>query len=92
MNMTNNIVVKTATVQDLINHLQTNFKPNDKLCYWNEGGAYIDCEYLFKDDLGHKMFKYVKNDKKRRMETFNETKKQVDEDFEYVSDNDVIIY
>jgi hypothetical protein len=86
------MIVKAATVQDLINHLQTNFKPTDKLCYWYEGGAYINCEHLFEDDLGHRMFKYVKDDKKRRMETFNETKNQVNEDFEYVSDDDVIIY
>lgn len=44
--------------------------------------------------LGEKqmMFKYVKDYKYRRMALYNEPKEQVDEDFEFVSDNDVIIY
>ena len=38
------------------------------------------------------MFKYVKDYKYRRMALYNEPKEQADEDFEFVSDNDVIIY
>ena len=82
----------TATVGDLIKHLQEHFKPSDKLCFWYEGGAYMNCEHLPKSDLGDLMFKYVKDDKKRRIEDNGDTQEQVDKDFEFVSDNDVIIY
>lgn len=32
-----------ATVGELVAHLQTNFRPEDKLCFWNEGGTYMNC-------------------------------------------------
>ena len=83
----------TATVGDLIKHLQDNFKPTDKLCFWDEGGAHMECVHvpvdLFEKQI---MFKYVKDDKDRRMALYKDSKKKVDEDFEFVSDNDVIIY
>lgn len=83
----------TATVGDLIEHLQTNFKPTDKLCFWDEGGAHMECVHVPDDWLEKQMmFKYVKDDKDRRMALWNDSKEKVDEDFEFVSDNDVIIY
>ena len=83
----------TATVGDLIEHLQTNFKPTDKLCFWDEGGAYMECVHVPVDWFEKQMmFKYVKDDKDRRMALYKDSKKKVDEDFEFVSDNDVIIY
>ena len=83
----------TATVGDLIEHLQTNFKPTDKLCFWDEGGAHMECVHVPDDWLEKQMmFKYVKDDKDRRMALYEDSKKKVDEDFEFVSDNDVIIY
>ena len=36
----------TATVGDLIKHLQDNFKPTDKLCFWDEGGAHMECVHV----------------------------------------------
>lgn len=83
----------TATVGDLIEHLQTNFKPTDKLCFWDEGGAHMECVHVPDDWLEKQMmFKYVKDDKDRRMALWKDSKEKVDEDFEFVSDNDVIIY
>ena len=83
----------TATVGDLIEHLQTNFKPTDKLCFWDEGGAHMECVHVPDDCLEKQMmFKYVKDDKDRRMALWKDSKEKVDEDFEFVSDNDVIIY
>lgn len=83
----------TATVGDLIEHLQTNFKPTDKLCFWDEGGAHMECVHVPVDWLEKQMmFKYVKDDKDRRMALWKDSKEKVDEDFEFVSDNDVIIY
>ena len=83
----------TATVGDLIKHLQDNFKPTDKLCFWDEGGAHMECVHVPVDWFEKQiMFKYVKDDKDRRMALYKNSKKKVDEDFEFVSDNDVIIY
>ena len=83
----------TATVGDLIKHLQDNFKPTDKLCFWDEGGAHMECVHVPDDWLEKQMmFKYVKDDNDRRMALYKDSKKKVDEDFDFVSDNDVIIY
>lgn len=83
----------TATVGDLIQHLQDNFKQTDKLCFWDEGGAHMECVHVPVDWFEKQiMFKYVKDDKDRRMALYKNSKKKVDEDFEFVSDNDVIIY
>ena len=83
----------TATVGDLIKHLQDNFKPTDKLCFWDEGGAHMECVHVPVDWFEKQiMFKYVKDDKDRRMALYKNSKKKVDEDFELVSDNDIIIY
>ena len=83
----------TATVGDLIKHLQDNFKQTDKLCFWDEGGAHMECVHVPVDWFEKQMmFKYVKDDKDRRMALYKDSKKKVDEDFEFVSDNDVIIY
>lgn len=83
----------TATVGDLIKHLQDNFKPTDKLCFWDEGGAHMECVHVPVDCFEKQiMFEYVKDDKARRMALYKNSKKKVDEEFEFVSDNDVIIY
>ena len=83
----------TATVGDLIKHLQDNFKLTDKLCFWDEGGAHMECVHVPVDWFEKQiMFKYVKDDKDRRMALYKNSKKKVDEDFEFVSDNDIIIY
>jgi hypothetical protein len=84
--------MKKLTVKKLIEHLQTNFKPTDKLCFWYEGGAYMNCEHALEDMLGDMMFTYVKDDKKRMMERFKRTKAELDDDYRNVSDDDVIIH
>ena len=33
---------KYVTVGDLIDHLKI-FDPNQRLCFWDEGGAHIEC-------------------------------------------------
>ena len=81
-----------ATVGDLINHLQTHFKPTDKLCFGYEGGAYVNYENVLKDMLGDNMFLYVKDEKKRRIEKFKITQEEVDEDFQFVKDDDVLTF
>jgi len=81
-----------ATVGDLIAHLKKNFRPDDKLCFWDEGGAYMNCEHVTKNMLGDMMFKYVKEDKRRRIKQCGATSEQNAEDFEWVGDDDVIVY
>ena len=83
----------TATIGDLIKHLQDNFKSTDKLCFWNKGGDHMECVHVPVDWFEKQiMFKYVKDDKDRRMILYKDSKKKIDEDFGFVSDNDVIIY
>ena len=60
-----------ATVGDLVAHFQKNFKPEDRLCFRYEGGAYMNCEHVLKSMLGDTMFKYVKDDKVRRTMTIS---------------------
>ena len=81
-----------ATVGDLIAHLQRNFRPEDKLCFWDEGGAYMNCEHVTKSMLGGMRVKYVKDDKQRRVDQHGATPQENAEDFEWVGNDDVIVY
>lgn len=80
-----------ATVGDLIEHLQK-FDKNAKLCFWDEGGAHMECVHILKDMLGDMMFKTVAADKAYRKKTFGDSDKQLEEDFAYVDDADMIVY
>jgi hypothetical protein len=81
--------ITLCTVGDLIEHLQKNFKPTDKLCYWYEGGAYMNCEHILKEELGHNKFMYVSDDKKRLSEKYPDN--DMYKDCSWIKDNDVII-
>ncbi len=81
-----------VTVGDLVAYLQKGFKPEDRLCFWEEGGAYMNCEHVTKCVLGDMMFKYVKHDKQRRIDQYGATQKENGEDFEWVGDDDVVVY
>ena len=78
-----------ATVGDLIDHLQKNFKPEDKLCFFDEGGAYINLEQMPKDFLGDRFFLYIKDFKEKSKKNGFEDD---DELFNYVEDDNVIVY
>lgn len=84
--------MKILTVKKLIEHLQTNFNPDDNLCFWYEGGAYMNCEHVLENMLGNMMFMYVKDDKQRMLKKFNISKDEVDEEYRNVNDNDVLIF
>lgn len=85
--------MKILTVEKLIEHLQTNFNPTDKLCFWYEGGAYMNCEYVLEDMLGDNMFIKVKQDKDRMKNRFiNMTDDEINEDYRNVDDNDVLVH
>ena len=76
-----------ATVGDLIKYLQDNCDPNDKLCMFYEGGAYINLERIPKDFIGDRLFLYVKDFKEKN-------RKILDDDnlYNYVKSNDLIVY
>jgi hypothetical protein len=84
--------MKILTVKKLIEHLQTNFKPEDKLCFWHEGGAYMNCEYALQSMLSDKMFIKIKDDKEKMKNRFNFTEDEIKEDYKNVTDNDVLIF
>lgn len=90
-----------ATVADLIDHLQKNFKPNDMLCFFDEGGAWIELEHVPKNFIGdiRWMFNYVKD--KRQYELDNPCcvkenelymKKIIVDNYKYVEDNGVVVF
>ena len=85
--------MKILTVEKLIDYLQTNFNPTDKLCFWYEGGAYMNCEYVLEDMLGDNMFIKVKQDKDRMKNLFiNMTDDEINEDYRNVNDSDVLVH
>lgn len=76
-----------CTVEDLINHLKANFKPTDKICRWTEGGAYMNCDHVCKNELGQTCFMYVSKDKER----LKHNAEEIYGDQTWINDNDVII-
>lgn len=82
---------KYATVGQLIDYLRDNFRRDDALCFWYEGGAYMNCERVPSSFIGDRMFVYVKDDKDK-MIARGHSKKSMDEDYQYVQDNDVLVY
>jgi len=51
----------------------------------------MNCGHVTKDMLGDRMFRYVKDDKQRRIAQCGSTPKRNAEDFEWVGDDDVIV-
>ena len=90
-----------ATVADLIEHLQKNFKSSDLLCFFDEGGAWIELEHVPKDFIGSKrwMFNYVKDKRKYELENIccrkedeDHIKKVIADSYKSVKDNGVVVY
>ena len=90
-----------ATVKDLIEHLQKNFKSSDLLCFFDEGGAWIELEHVPKDFIGNKrwMFNYVADKCKYELENpdcakdYEEhMKKVIADNYKSVEDNGVVVY
>ena len=92
---------EVATVKDLIEHLQANFKPDDMLCFFDEGGAWCELVHVPKSFIGDQMwmFNYVKD--KRQHELDNKIcakaveehmEKIITENYRLVEDNGVVIF
>ena len=92
---------EVATVKDLIEHLQKNFKPDDMLCFFDEGGAWCELVHVPKSFIGDQMwmFNYVKD--KRQHELDNKIcakaveehmEKIITENYRLVEDNGVVIF
>lgn len=84
--------MEKLTVKKLIEHLQTNFKPDDKICFWYEGGAYMNCEPVLESMLGDNMFIRVKDDKDRMKNRFNMTDDELADDYKNVEDDYVLMF
>ena len=90
-----------ATVKDLIEHLQKNFKSSDLFCFFDEGGAWIELEHVPKNFIGNKrwMFNYVADKRKYELENpdcakdYEEhMKKVIADNYKSVEDNGVVVY
>lgn len=86
---------KIATVQDLINYLESNFKPDDMLCFFDEGGAWCELVHVPDDFIGDKswMFNYVGDKMKHELdiERNAHVKRIIVDDYRLVSDKDVCV-
>ena len=90
-----------ATVADLIAHLQKNFKPNDLLCFFDEGGAWVELVNVPIGFIGDKcwMFNYVKDKRQHeldnpccRKEDEQYMKKVIVDKYKNVEDNGVVVF
>ena len=84
--------MEKLTVKKLIEHLQTNFKPDDKICFWYEGGAYMNCEPVLESMLGDNMFIRVKDDKEKMKKRFNMLDDELADDYKNVEDDYVLMF
>lgn len=84
--------MKILTVKKLIEHLQSNFNPDDNLCFWYEGGAYMNCEHVLESMLGDNVFIKIKDDKERMKNKFKFSEDEIKEDYKNVNDDDVLIF
>ena len=87
---------KIATVSDLINHLENNFKSTDLLSWFDEGGAWCEVYHLYRSQIGTDFFKYVKTMRNDRLvheaKDNQELKDLIISEYKNVDDNDVVIY
>ena len=90
-----------ATVKDLIEHLQKNFKLDDLLCFFDEGGAWCELEHVPKSFIGdqRRMFNYVKDKRQHELDNLRcakdyeaQMKKIIVENYKNVKDDGVVIY
>lgn len=84
--------MEKLTVKKLVDYLQANFKPDDKICFWYEGGAYMNCEPALESMLGDNMFIRVKDDKDRMKDRFNMTDDELADDYKNVEDDYVLMF
>ena len=84
--------MEKLTVKKLIEHLQTNFKPDDTLCFWYEGGAYMNCEPVLESMIGDNMFIRVKDDKEKMKKRFNMLDDELADDYKNVEDDYVLMF
>jgi len=90
---------KIATVQYLIEFLKENFSPDDKLCFFDEGGAWCELVHAPNDMFGDMFFKYVKDKKSEelrhlscRKEDEEHLKQMTVDSYKQVEENGVVIF
>lgn len=78
------MIENIVTVEDLIKHL-SKFDPKSKLCFWDDGGTYMNIEYATKSFFDKYMFRCIKDIKK-------DTSYQEDEEYDKVEENSILIF
>lgn len=90
-----------ATVADLIEYLQNNFKQDDLFCFFDEGGAWIELEHVPKSFIGDPrwMFNYVKAKRQHELDNLccakedeEYMRKVIVDNYKSVDDNGVVIF
>ena len=81
------------TVKDLIEYLETHFKLDQRLCFYDEGGAWCELVHVPKSLIGDWMFRYVKDKMESELSRCTEEHKPyVEEEFRFVKPDDMVIY
>lgn len=85
---------ETVTVKDLIEYLEKNFKSSDKLCFFDEGGAWCALVNIPEYLIGDWMFTYVKDKKEQDTEYYRQEDAEyiISHNFRNVTENDMVIY
>lgn len=83
-----------VTVKDLIEYLEKNFKSSDKLCFFDEGGAWCELVNIPKYLIGDWMFTYVKDKKEKDTKQcgLKDAERIISHNFRNVTENDMVIY
>jgi len=90
-----------VTVQDLIEYLENNFKEDDMLCFFDEGGAWCEVEHVPESFIGDTrwMFNYVKDKRQHELDNpschrddVEHMKDIIRNNYRLVEDNGVVIY
>ena len=90
-----------VTVKDLTEFLEKNFKRDDKLLFYDSGGAWIELVDLTKSFVGVSrwMFNYVKDKRQFELDNLNCRKNDVDsmrsviaDIYKSVDDDSVVIF
>jgi len=82
-----------ATIGDFIEFLEKKFKNDQKLCFFDEGGAWIELVHIPKTLIGDWMFRRVKDKRKIELaKARDDHRKYILESYRLVNDDDVVIY
>jgi len=89
------------TVKELIDFLEKNFKRSDRLCFFDEGGAWCELVHVPSSFIGDvkRMFNYVKDKRQHELDNprchkddVEHMKEVIKDNYRLVEDHGVVIF